>query len=78
MWQVELAIELGADGQPTRAAVAIDMTARDVQVRVWSFCRCFHAACASEREGLCVVGRTSLHCRHAALLARCMLALECV
>jgi hypothetical protein len=30
--QVELAIELGPDLRPVRAAISIDMTARDVQV----------------------------------------------
>jgi acylpyruvate hydrolase len=32
-YEVELAVELGADLQPARAAVSLDLTARDVQVR---------------------------------------------
>lgn len=32
---MQLAIELGQDLQPVRGAVALDLTARDVQVRAW-------------------------------------------
>jgi len=49
--EVELAVEVGPDGVPRRAAVALDLTARDVQAAMkakgfpWTLAKSFQAAC---------------------------------
>eukprot|EP00200_Dunaliella_tertiolecta_P012793 CAMPEP_0202389452 /NCGR_PEP_ID=MMETSP1127-20130417/82998_1 /ASSEMBLY_ACC=CAM_ASM_000462 /TAXON_ID=3047 /ORGANISM="Dunaliella tertiolecta, Strain CCMP1320" /LENGTH=233 /DNA_ID=CAMNT_0048991193 /DNA_START=73 /DNA_END=771 /DNA_ORIENTATION=+ len=49
--EVELAVSLGDDLKPTKAAVAIDLTARDIQAsfssqgKPWTLAKSFHASC---------------------------------
>ena len=49
--QIELAVQLGEDLQPVRAAVALDLTLRDVQVSCWLKCGGGPAACQSRSGG---------------------------